>query len=137
LQDISDTSLVDLSLIQHLEYKAAFAVGGFAIKAFAIIHSSFAEVLCLDCDNIPLYDPSIFFSTASYQQAGNIFWSDPNINGLDPLVYQIFGLPIPWEADEAFLASESGQILLNRYLSNHALFSDCYCCSIWTWMNAT
>ena len=36
------------------------------------------------------------------------------INSMDPLVYQMFGLQPPWEADEAFLASESGQILLNR-----------------------
>ncbi len=107
--------LTDLSAVKHLEYKPDFAVTGFAIKAFAIIHSSFAEVLCLDCDNIPLYDPSALFAAPQYQQHGNIFWSDPNINGLNPSVYQMFGLPVPWEGREDFLASESGQILINRY----------------------
>ena len=114
MQSISDTTLIDLSSIKHLEYKADLTVVGYAIKAFAIIHSSFAEVLCLDADNMPVHDPSSLFATASYKQHGNIFWSDPNINGLDPFVYQMFGLQPPWEADEAFLASESGQIVLNR-----------------------
>ncbi|KAA6428608.1 MAG: hypothetical protein FRX49_01483 [Trebouxia sp. A1-2] len=110
---ISNTKLTDLSAVKHLEYKADFVVTSFAIKAFAIIHSSFAEVLCLDCDNIPLYNPSTLFTAPQYQQHGNIFWSDPNINSLDPLVYQMFGLPVPWEGREDFLASESGQILIN------------------------
>ena len=92
-------------------------MGGYASKAFAIIHSSFAEVLCLDSDNIPLRDPSSLFEIESYQQHGNIFWSDPNINGLDPTVYEMFDLPPPWAEDASFLAAESGQILLNRCIS--------------------
>jgi hypothetical protein len=124
LQGIFNTKLTDLSAVKHLEYKADFAVTSFAIKAFAIIHSSFAEVLSLECDNIPLYSPSALFTAPQYQQHGNIFWSDPNINGLDPLVYQMFGLPVPWEGREDFLASESGQILINRYQqASHTVFS--------------
>lgn len=135
LQNISNTRLKDLSHIEHLEYKADFAVTSFAIKAFAIIHSSFAEVLSLDCDNIPVHDPSALFDSAEYQQHGNIFWSDPNINGLDPSVYQMFGLPLPWDGDEAFLASESGQILINRYSQSHTLlpFTVCLICPHWPW----
>ena len=114
LQSISHVSLVDLSAVHCLEYKSDVSIGGYAIKAFAIIYSSFAEVLCLDSDNLPVHDPSALFDTAPYKEYGNIFWSDPNINGLDALVYQMFGLQPPWEANEAFLAAESGQILLNR-----------------------
>lgn len=109
--------LVDLSAITRMEYKAEFSVGGYAAKAFAIIHSSFAEILCLDSDNIPLRDPALLFETASYQQHGNIFWSDPNINGLDPTVYEMFDMQPPWAEDALFLAAESGQILLNRFIS--------------------
>jgi len=126
LQGIINTKLIDLSAVKHLEYRADFAVTSFAIKAFAIIHSSFAEVLSLDCDNIPLYNPSALFTAPQYQQHGNIFWSDPNINGLDPLVYQMFGLPVPWEGHEDFLASESGQILINRY--QQASHEKCFKC---------
>lgn len=114
MQEISGTSLVDLSAVHRLDYKADASIGGYAVKAFAIIYSSFAEVLCLDSDNMPVHNPAALFDTAAYKDHGNIFWSDPNINGLDTLVYQMFGLQPPWEADEAFLASESGQILLNR-----------------------
>ncbi len=114
LQGISNVSLVDLSAVHRLEYKSDVSIGGYAIKAFAIIYSSFAEVLCLDSDNLPVHDPSALFDTAPYKENGNLFWSDPNINGLDALVFQMFGLQPPWEANEAFLAAESGQILLNR-----------------------
>lgn len=117
LQAVSATVLVDLSAITRLEYKAESPVGGYAAKAFAIIHSSFAEILCLDSDNIPLRDPALLFETASYQQHGNIFWSDPNINGLDPTVYKMFDMQPPWAEDATFLAAESGQILLNRFIS--------------------
>ena len=117
LQAVSNTHLKDLSLVKSLEYRADVPVGVFAAKAFAIIHSSFAEILCLDSDNIPLRDPSTLFAWPSYQQHGNVFWSDPNINPLDATVYEKFSLQPPWAEDPSFLASESGQILLNRYLS--------------------
>lgn len=94
-------------------------MSGYASKAFAIIHSSFAEILCLDSDNIPLRDPSSLFEIASYQQRGNVFWSDPNINGLDPTFYEMFDLQPPWAEDASFLAAESGQILLNRCIPLH------------------
>ena len=117
LQAIHTTALVDLSSIKRLEYRTDFPVGGFASKAFAIIHSSFSEILCLDSDSVPLHDPSSLFEIASYKQHGNIFWSDPNINGLDPTVYEMFDLQPPWAEDASFLAAESGQILLNRCIS--------------------
>ena len=115
MQAVSNTAVVDLVSIKKLEYKADIHVGGYAAKAFAIIHSSFAEVLCLDSDNMPLRDPSLLFKMGPYQQHGNIFWSDPNINGLDSTVYKMFDLEPPWIEDESFMAAESGQILLNRY----------------------
>ena len=114
LQGVSNVKLVDLSATERLEYKMDFPVAVFAIKALAIIHSSFSELLCLDSDSMPVADPAALFKSASYLQHGNIFWSDCNINVLDPFVYEMFELPLPWQDDEAFLAAESGQILINR-----------------------
>ena len=116
VQAVNNTHLKDLSSVTNLEYRPDSLVGGYAAKAFAIIHSSFAEILCLDSDNIPLRDPSTLFAWNDYQQHGNVFWSDPNINGLDSTVYEMFSLQPPWAADSSFHACESGQILLNRYL---------------------
>ena len=115
MQEMSNVRLVDLSAIQPLEYKSDFAVTGWAVKAFAIIHSSFSELLCLDSDSMPVVDPSALFQSAQFLQHGNIFWSDANINGLDPFVYEMFELSPPWQDNEAFLAAESGQIIFNRY----------------------
>ena len=48
-------------------YKPEFAVRGKDFKIFALIHSNFDEVLCLDTDSLPLINPEFPFDTASYQ----------------------------------------------------------------------
>ena len=108
-------NLGDLSAGQPLESKSDFALTGGAVKAVAIIHSSFSELLCLDSDSMPIVDPSALFQSAQFLRHGNVFWSDANINGLDPFVYEMFELSPPWQDNEAFLSAESGQIMLNRY----------------------
>lgn len=36
----------------------------------------FKEVLMLDCDVVPMRDPSYMFDAPEYRQAGNSFWGD-------------------------------------------------------------
>lgn len=45
-------------------------------KVAALLHCSFDEVLLLDADNIPLFDPSYLFSDRLYRQHRNLFWPD-------------------------------------------------------------
>lgn len=49
---------------------------GWELKSYAIINSSFAEVLYLDADNVPVRDPAFLFATPEYQAAGALFWPD-------------------------------------------------------------
>ena len=49
---------------------------GWELKAFSLRHCSFAEVMLLDADNCPVIDPTGFFDTIDFQQAGAIFWPD-------------------------------------------------------------
>ena len=46
----------------------------YQIKAFAILLSSFKEVLYIDADNFPVVDPSVLFDLPLYQQHGALFW---------------------------------------------------------------
>ena len=49
---------------------------GWELKAYAILHSSFREVLLLDADNVPVVDPEFLFDTPQFRAAGAIFWPD-------------------------------------------------------------
>src|SRR5262249_37180472 len=50
--------------------------GGWQLKAYALLHSRFREVLFLDADNVAVADPEFLFETAEYQATGAIFWPD-------------------------------------------------------------
>ena len=51
-------------------------LGGWELKAYAVLHSRFAEVLLLDADNVPVRDPSFLFDRPEYRECGALFWPD-------------------------------------------------------------
>lgn len=51
-------------------------LGGYELKAYALVHSRFSEVLLLDADNVPVRNPSVLFDTPEYHRFGAIFWPD-------------------------------------------------------------
>lgn len=49
---------------------------GWELKSYAIMHSSFAEVLYLDADNVAVRDPTFLFDAPEYRATGALFWPD-------------------------------------------------------------
>jgi hypothetical protein len=49
---------------------------GWSLKPFAILDSSFEEVLFLDSDVAPAKNPEYLFDYAGYQETGAVFWAD-------------------------------------------------------------
>jgi hypothetical protein len=49
---------------------------GWQLKPFALLWSSFAEVLLLDADQVPVTDPAQCFDWPEYVQNGAVFWPD-------------------------------------------------------------
>lgn len=47
---------------------------GWSLKPFAILESSFKEVLFLDSDICPAKDPGYLFDYEPYREKGSIFW---------------------------------------------------------------
>jgi hypothetical protein len=88
---------------------------GWWLKAFAVRHSGFTEVLFLDADNVPTRDPAYLFNDSAYQRAGAMFWPDlppPRERGqwVPEAAWQLVGLePVPTARP-----FESGQLLVNR-----------------------
>ena len=91
-------------------------IKGYMIKSFALIVTSFSEVILLDADNIPLINVEELFNNPDYLKYGNIFWpdikysSDESIKKMLPFgnkVYELLNIPAPEQL------TDSGQILIN------------------------
>lgn len=87
----------------------------FQIKAFAIIQSSFAEILYLDSDNLPLRNPSHLFTAKSYLNRGEAaFWPDLAKDHPSNAVWRLVGETCSLNE----WAFESGQIVINKAGNN-------------------
>jgi glycosyltransferase involved in cell wall biosynthesis/ADP-heptose:LPS heptosyltransferase len=84
-------------------------LNGWSIKPYAVLHSSFEEVLYLDADNVPIVNPNYLFDIPEYRNCGAVFW--PDMGRLSPkrAIWEICG--VPYRDEPEF---ESGQMLINK-----------------------
>lgn len=82
---------------------------GWELKPYAIVHSSFREVLLLDSDNLPLINPEALFSWPEYHKTGALFWPDYLKLAPDREIWRICG--VPYREEPEF---ETGQILVDK-----------------------
>ena len=85
---------------------------GFQIKAFAVLHASFEEVLWLDCDSVPASDVGKALDSSTYRAHGCLFWQDwsRDPHWLTPDFMAAYGLEMV--AGEREL--EAGQLVLHK-----------------------
>jgi ADP-heptose:LPS heptosyltransferase len=87
-------------------------LNGWELKAYALLHCRFREVLLLDADNVPVVNPEFLFDTPQFHDTGAIFWPDyPSPDGaLKALpVWRSCGLSTPKEPE-----FETGQIVVDK-----------------------
>lgn len=89
---------------------------GWRLKTFALLHSSFEEVLLLDADQVPVEDPACVFDWPEYLAAGAVFWPDIVKLTAENPIWDLVGLPA-----ENIRSWESGQICINKTKNMHAL----------------
>ena len=82
---------------------------GWEVKPYAILHSSFREVILLDADNIPDRNPEFLFETEEYKTTGALFWPDRGRLGPDRSIWRICG--VPYQDEPEF---ETGQIVVDK-----------------------
>ena len=85
---------------------------GYEIKAFALLASSFEEILMLDSDCSALRDPEFLFHDPNYLAHGNIFWPDYWVNA--HLMHKCLGANFGTTTFAPGFETESGQILVNK-----------------------
>jgi ADP-heptose:LPS heptosyltransferase len=86
-------------------------LGGWELKSYALLHSSFREMLLLDADNIAVVNPEFLFEIPEYRETGAIFWPDrgPTRSRATRKIWRSCGLSQPNEQE-----FESGQILVDK-----------------------
>jgi FkbM family methyltransferase len=82
---------------------------GWELKAYALIHTSFSEVLLLDADNVPVKDPTALFEAADYKRWGSLFWPDYGRLAPDRKIWDLSGVRFQDEPE-----FETGQMLVNK-----------------------
>ncbi|KAH6658714.1 mannosyltransferase putative-domain-containing protein [Truncatella angustata] len=86
----------------------------YQLKAPTLLLSSFAEVLLLDSDSIPLVDPdTTIFEAEPYRSNGLITWPDFWAATESPKFWDIAGLS-GFPEDLPPTSSESGQLVINK-----------------------
>ena len=93
-------------------------------KIFAILFSSFQNVLFLDSDAFPAHDPTDLLSTAPYTTHGLVTWPDFWAQTISAHFYHIAAIPeVP---SQSRLSTESGQLLINKDIHRESLLMMVY-----------
>ena len=85
---------------------------GRELKPYAILYSTFKELLYLDADNVPVVNPEFLFDLHEYRKKGALFWPDQNPANTTPkacVIWRSCGMRPPSEQE-----FESGQILVDK-----------------------
>jgi hypothetical protein len=117
---------LDVHVIDALEVAKLHPVdrlGGWELKAYALLHSRFLEILLLDADNVPVNDPAPLFDCVEFRTTGTMFWPDILLLSRNNPIWTIAEL----KARDC-TSVESGQILLDKSKCWRAL-------SLAHWMN--
>ncbi|KIV90723.1 hypothetical protein PV10_05349 [Exophiala mesophila] len=95
--------------------EAAPSINKYQYKIMSILFSSFEEVLFLDSDCFPVFDPSVYFKTKPFRTTGMIRWPDFWFPSEHSQFFDIAGIPQPelW----AQASTESGELFYAK--KNH------------------
>jgi ADP-heptose:LPS heptosyltransferase len=102
----------DVEFVDALQLREKIPVrrlNGYELKAYALLHNPFKEVLLLDADNVPMRDPEYLFETPEYKTTGALFWPDYGRLAPTRQIWQLCG--VPYRDEPEF---ESGQMILDK-----------------------
>jgi len=91
-------------------------LGGWELKAYALVHSRFEQALLLDADNVVVIDPAFLFELPQFRETGAIAW--PDLDWLDEKhpIWKRCGVAPRYEP-----AWETGQLVVDKRCCWHAL----------------
>ncbi|KAJ5475865.1 hypothetical protein N7475_001594 [Penicillium sp. IBT 31633x] len=125
---ICDTVLPSLNarcvVLSRILIAAPAKIHKYQFKPFAMLFSSFEEILFLDADAFPLNKPEHLFTTDPFLSTGLLTWPDFWASSASPIFYQIADLPPP--PMDLRQSTESGEILLSKSSHTRSLLLATY-----------
>ena len=106
---ISEIEKHNVRCVNFSDKKGSMGLYGWMLKPFAILNSSFKEVIFIDADNTCLQNPTSLFETGEYRATGALFWPDYWKTAADNPIWNILGLKYCDMHEQ-----ESGQIVINK-----------------------
>ncbi|KAI1637745.1 glycosyltransferase family 71 protein [Biscogniauxia mediterranea] len=109
-------------------------LAGWAVKPFAILLSSFREVIFIDADSLFFRDPAVLFEDPEYRRTGALFFRDRVFEpgSKKDFLKQIMPRPVPklakqspWWTGESSHAQESGVVVVDKWRHFMALLLVC------------
>lgn len=96
----------------------------YQFKIFAMLFSTFEDVLFLDADNLLITDPTPAFTSPPFNETGLVSWPDFWASSASPHLYTIQNLPIP--PMNTLASTESGQLLISKRTHSTTLLLSTY-----------
>ncbi|KZF24231.1 glycosyltransferase family 71 protein [Xylona heveae TC161] len=96
----------------------------YQFKIFALIFSSFEEVVFLDADAFPLYDPELLLTSEPFTKTGYVLWPDYWVSTASPLYYNISAQVAPPVTLRQ--SSETGELLVSKSQHHFSLMLATY-----------
>ncbi|CAI7567636.1 unnamed protein product [Penicillium pancosmium] len=107
------STILDASSSSSSSSLPAAKITKYQFKPFAMLFSSFEEILFLDADAFPLTPPEKIFTSDPFKTTGMITWPDFWSSSVSPTFYEIIGLPTP-PAMNLRASTESGEFMLSK-----------------------
>ena len=99
-------------------------ISHYQFKPFAMLFSSFEEILFLDADSFPLHDPETLFENEPFQSRQLVTWPDFWAGSASPLYYSISSQSVPPLTERA--STESGELLISKKTHSESLLLATY-----------
>ncbi|KAI9806595.1 MAG: hypothetical protein M1825_006052 [Sarcosagium campestre] len=96
----------------------------YQFKAFAMLFSSFEEILFIDADNIVVNIPEDLFDSEPFISKHMVTWPDFWANTASELFFEIVSQPVP--SMSVRQSTESGQILISKKTHSSTLLLSAY-----------
>ncbi|RJE22859.1 alpha-1,2-mannosyltransferase [Aspergillus sclerotialis] len=115
-KEICDKVLPDLNarclVLSDVVGKGSVSIAHFQLKIFAILFSSFEEIVWMDADCFPLYKPEDLLDSEPFTSTGLVTWPDFWGSTVSPTYFKISQQEIP--PMTARQSSETGVILVSK-----------------------
>jgi alpha 1,2-mannosyltransferase len=110
LPSLNATCVIMSDILKSVEHDVE--ITKYQFKVFAMIFSSFEEILFLDADSFPVHNPEELFASELFKSHGLISWPDFWASSISEYYYAISEQSIPSVGERA--SSETGELLISK-----------------------